>query len=551
MSEKLLSTIPVQQLTKIVSDKLLYEFLSISALYNRKNIALLIFETWEIPYIANRGPVSLYTRLYLSPRYSPDLLKFCSTVYPTYTFSECISELTYLDDNSNITVGCYKLLKVYGEQTKNTYINLVDISKNRNGIVYEFLISELRKINDYAKIPDYMIGPDILPRESEIIIPQHQTPAYDIPSNEKMAEMMLKGMKNYGFVVDEIESAKNMLMIKLSTSTLEEKKKLMEPIMELKFKQEVLQNDTTLFTLLGPSNPHYGSTREEMQYGGARMLLSGAYDYDEDNENYQLDWFEGYCWECNLRIRRRWHALRRPVPHGGWKGCYCSFDCLNASIEKSDNDEIVNRILSDIYQEQIENIGILDRIPDDEYDDYLKGLMKMDENEEKFFGKYGSVMIDESQKENVINIDEIGYTKDLTETPDIYKDDMETVRLISNKTMISVISYPAQYNEMLEISKINPCILYITRKNCKYCREMDPIYDIASKDYQNIRVSEAKFINFYKMDANNGKVRKIAWDIGSKSVPLFIKYENGVEIDRFVGANENKLIDMIKKITFF
>ncbi len=542
LSKKLLSTIPVQQLSKKISDKLLYDFLSISVLYNRTNIALLIFETWEIPYPANRGPVSLYTRLYLSPRYSPDILKFCSKVYPTYTFSECIDELTYLDDDYNITVGCHKLLKVYGEQTKNTYINLADISKDRNAVVYNFIISKLRKINDYAEIPDYMIGPNILPQESEIVVPEYKMPAYNIPSDEKMADMMLEGMKDFGFVIDQIESARNMLMIKISTSTLSEKKKLLEPIFELKFKEETLQKDTTLFALFGPSNPHYGSTREEMEYGGARMLLSGAYDYDDDNEDYQLDWFSGYCWQCNLRIRRRWHALRRPVPHGGWKGCYCSFECLNEGIERSDTDEIVNRLLADIFEEQIENIGILDRIPDDEYDKYLDGRLELDamtDTEANFFGKYGSVKIDESKKENTINIDDIGYTKNLIETPDIYKDDKEIIRLMSSKEMVIIINEPTQYNEMLEISKTTPCILYLTRKNCKYCRDMDPIYDIASKEYKTIK--------FYKIDTNNGKVRKISWDIGSKAVPLFVRYENGLEIDRFVGAHEDRLIDLIKK----
>nr|QBK90196.1 MAG: thioredoxin-related protein [Pithovirus LCPAC102] len=533
--DKLLRTLPIQKLNKKISDMLLYDFLVVCAKYNKISAGLRIFNLWKIPFEANEGKISVYVSLYLEPRYNPQLLSFCSKIYPSYTFSECIDELMILDDDHNIYVAGYKLLKVYGTQTINTYKNISNISKNKNNIIYNFIIKQIRKINDYAKIPEYIIGPDILPRESEIIVPDPPIEVIKIPSIDDMVNILLDGMYTQGITFDEIESTKELLRIRLSMATLQEKINILKPVQELKMSQNILQRDKRLFMIYGPSNPHYGSTVEEMKYGGSRMLLSGAYDYEDENQEIPSDWFSGYCWKCNLRIRRRWHAIRRPVPHGGWKGCYCSIKCLRESIDESDKIEIVNQLLTDIYEEQIHDIGILDRIPDIKYDEYLNGNLEMkyiSESERIFLDKtYPSIKLDHTKRPNNINIHE------LQSINDIKFEGLSIEQKVNRSYKIEYIEDLEQLNDLMNRSSIKLVIIYYHRINCKYCADMNQFYKILSSDYNN-------YI-FADINMNNAKLRPMLKILNVENVPAFIIYKNKIKINEVIGAHKSELTNML------
>lgn len=40
------------------------------------------------------------------------------------------------------------------------------------------------------------------------------------------------------------------------------------------------------------------------------------------------DWFTPTCLKCEKPLFAPHRALRRPLPSGGWAGCYCSWDCV-------------------------------------------------------------------------------------------------------------------------------------------------------------------------------------------------------------------------------
>tara|TARA_R110001592_G_scaffold18816_6_gene77660 strand:- start:5013 stop:6191 length:1179 start_codon:yes stop_codon:yes gene_type:complete len=81
---------------------------------------------------------------------------------------------------------------------------------------------------------------------------------------------------------------------------------------------------------------------------------NGAYDYKGE-----ITWFQGRCDSCRKFILDISHALRFPNNHGGWKGCYCSFECLKADpphkVTKEEN------ILLGIMKANIDRGGIMDR----------------------------------------------------------------------------------------------------------------------------------------------------------------------------------------------
>jgi hypothetical protein len=93
------------------------------------------------------------------------------------------------------------------------------------------------------------------------------------------------------------------------------------------------------------------------------MFLCRDFDHDDDNDVY-LDWFNGHCRVCLRRIRRRWHAVRKPLPYGGWSGCYCSIKC----IMDDDNEEQPQvYILASYFEKLLLADGIQDRMDDSPY----------------------------------------------------------------------------------------------------------------------------------------------------------------------------------------
>lgn len=123
--------------------------------------------------------------------------------------------------------------------------------------------------------------------------------------------------------------------------------------------REQVMEDAGTFRVLGPKNAL--PDEEEQEYGGERMFISNVYDFNEDNDEAYY-WFAGHCLNCGLRIRRFSHALRIPEKCGGWKGCYCSSDCALKQID--DDDIITQRLLEEVVND-LNTIGIQDRIIED------------------------------------------------------------------------------------------------------------------------------------------------------------------------------------------
>jgi len=98
--------------------------------------------------------------------------------------------------------------------------------------------------------------------------------------------------------------------------------------------------------------------------GPCRMLLCECLENEDDDEiiynpKTGMTWFGGRCQSCNKIIADMSHALRFPRRQGGWKGCYCSFECMIKdppyTIEGPEN------ILLNITKTNINAIGIMDR----------------------------------------------------------------------------------------------------------------------------------------------------------------------------------------------
>lgn len=72
---------------------------------------------------------------------------------------------------------------------------------------------------------------------------------------------------------------------------------------------------------------------------------------------------------------------------------------------------------------------------------------------------------------------------------------------------------------------------------CGPCRFMDPIYDSMSDKYQDVE--------FFKCDVDESS--DVAQMCAIRQMPTFQCFKNGKMVEESLGANEQKLQDMIEK----
>lgn len=99
--------------------------------------------------------------------------------------------------------------------------------------------------------------------------------------------------------------------------------------------------------------------------GPCRMLQCECLETEEETENEiylpedGLSWFKGECDSCRKVIKDMSHSVRFPYKYGGWKGCYCSFECMIKlppyQIMREEN------ILINMMKQSMNLHGIMDR----------------------------------------------------------------------------------------------------------------------------------------------------------------------------------------------
>ena len=126
--------------------------------------------------------------------------------------------------------------------------------------------------------------------------------------------------------------------------------------------RDQLSHNGRLSQILGPSNPSDTCYFiPVLNQGGERMLFDYYYDPEQDNDCYiSIDWFIGQCenTDCLCPIEQFWQAKRIPMPEGGWRGCFCSFNC--AKLAASQMEDLFDQFRED-------NVDQLVQIEEDRY----------------------------------------------------------------------------------------------------------------------------------------------------------------------------------------
>jgi hypothetical protein len=273
--------------------------------------------------------------------------------------------LIEFDSSGQIITACQKADKIFGPQPYETYKIVQEHAYELdNNNVYEYATDKMEETAPYAEYPTWLIKPDVLITDEELQkIPEKEI-NFEVPSDEEAVELMTKGLTHLGISVGDLERAKTFLLQKLSVSTMKEKIEILKPIMKNQT-NEISTSDKELFRIFGPANPLVDQdltlNTPSSKYGGCRLFLDETFSYNEEFE-YVEDWFTP-CNYCHLKIRKRWHALRKPRAHGGFVGCYCSFKCVRESVFwDGEEPDLLTHELINIFEKEIKETGIYDRL---------------------------------------------------------------------------------------------------------------------------------------------------------------------------------------------
>lgn len=341
-----LSRLPLGSLPGESFNSLLHRFLQICHDNDNREGVAVIMSAFEDNY-TDKYRLPLLSQILTSLLYEDDLAAFILSQYPEKSYQEIISSYIRYDNDPDLVTGLRRLDSIKGPLEYEEYQHLIELAQlNGNVIVEEYLVSVLEKIAPFAPIPPWV-------KQEEVVSPVILEPNFDIPeSDDRIIELITAGVRAQGRSEEERQELIDTLRIKLAGASLEEKRAMITSILENKAIAD-LASDDKLIGLYGPANFIAGidlTDKEVMcnRYGGCRMLT--CIDF-EDFEEYPIedyeatDWFIGACQQCHLRIRHPWHALRLPLDHGGWVGCYCSEKCLRQNINTEIEEGIENENL--------------------------------------------------------------------------------------------------------------------------------------------------------------------------------------------------------------
>lgn len=111
-----------------------------------------------------------------------------------------------------------------------------------------------------------------------------------------------------------------------------------------------------LFRVWGPSNMRLGASADDVADGTADLRM---FTDDRFTPSEQGTWFTGSCDWCWTRIQSPRYAVRKPIESGGWRGQYCSWDCVRLDCAEF---EEVGRQMTFFYDKQCSEFGIYDHI---------------------------------------------------------------------------------------------------------------------------------------------------------------------------------------------
>jgi hypothetical protein len=371
----LIRKLPLLTLSKDVVDELLSKFLLECEKFKSKELVKLVIDEFE----AVRSRVDEYPiliSLLSNSNMKKNSVLFCFGCFPEMEHWEyCLILLNIRDHELSLSfankLDCY-FDDITLEQWQMLYKCSCKTEENDDDEEINELLNKFFEIKIKENQSDIEMPEWVKEMKKGTIV---EVPKYIPPVNQAVKlliddikKLKVTNNKNKPINVEEDASVQEMLISEYGISTVVEKIQMLEPVLKLeKF------NDIPLFNEFGPVNTIYTEHPEHLEedhdcvkYGGCRMLLCNDHEEMDDEgdaidmlalEEYHNnnDWFRGKCDICLRKISKRCYAVRQPLYYGGWKGCYCSFKCMEPDTEEGDT--YVSLMIGRM-KEQLNVIGI-------------------------------------------------------------------------------------------------------------------------------------------------------------------------------------------------
>lgn len=291
---------------------------------------------------------------------------------------EIAIELFEKGSGDSLRIALRNLFDMLGAPTGETFRVLTDEAFNSGN---ETAIQFMSGLQGYyvgpVRRPDYIVVDDeLLPEELLLEVPVDV--AEEIYDNNELSEdldatviFLTSGLEQYGVEFIDIEDTRRRLREKLDKMT-EDERRIYLSYMNQSTMDELTSN-IAIFNIMGPANPIINGVFKKTdhncyRYGGCRMLYCNCFEVEQmdiGKDELEIEfpnipqWFTGECEKCKREILKRCYAIRRPLPQGGWRGTYCSWNCLHLS---GNVDDKMSMELCHMMEDQIVKRKILDRI---------------------------------------------------------------------------------------------------------------------------------------------------------------------------------------------
>jgi len=307
---------------------------------------------------------------------------------------EVAIELFEKGSGESLSIALRNLFEMVGEPSGELYRTLYDEANNSGNRVAIDFVSDLQTFYvKPAEKPSYIFNitgdegeskeeEEELTEESDLIDVANDVLETDILSDipfedvEFCSKYLTAGLKRFGIEVVDVESTEKAIREKLEKLTLKQREEYMSSFLSQDMMDKMYENEI-LFQILGPVNPLVNGDFSQMKhvcfkYGGCRMFFCNCFeseilaqDQETDSTSYYPNipqWFTGKCQKCKRKINKRCYSVRRPLPQGGWRGTYCSWNCIHLS---GDVDDELSINYSDMVEKRMYVSGITDRIEPD------------------------------------------------------------------------------------------------------------------------------------------------------------------------------------------
>lgn len=377
-----LARLPLGVISSTQSDTLLSWFLNKAAEHHNTDAARTIVSAFDMARI-RVDPLPAITQLFLNTSLSRDTLLFTLNCFPEKQPLDYFIDLVNMSGDLLALKAAALIITAFPTISSTDWALLLSLTDRDpesepeeedaypNQMLRVFLQAKVAETGVCTKRPEWVQDFSIedIPHVPDTIPSVKEGVELLLEAIEKQQINIISGVDGESVDVRQSNEVKETLISQYAISTIAEKIQMLFPVKEME-----PFDDTIIFREFGPLNTMYTISAEPpdpahecSKHGGCRMFTCTEFEQmyadgdaidimaiEEQTDN--IDWFRKSCDKCLKPINHRHFAIRQPLCHGGWMGCFCSIDCMKEGVTDPHIALMIGRM-----QEQLSVIGIRHR----------------------------------------------------------------------------------------------------------------------------------------------------------------------------------------------